>query len=170
MDLSSVFNRIHYLIALKNASRDDRITITITPGQLACIGETARRIYNQTFPLLTRDLNYFDDRSLVLRTLSSVRVSFRRNVATLVHYHTMIPRLLRTYCLQATKKKKQKNKTKKKKQKKNKNKKTKTKQQQQQQQKNKQKNKNKQQQQQQKKKNKKKQNKQTPSNHTRSST
>ena len=105
MDLSSVFNRIHYLVALKNASRDDRITMiqTITPGQLACIGEIARRIYNQTFPLLTRDLNYFDDRSLVLRTLFSVRVSFRRKVATLVHYHMMIPRLLRTYYLQATK-------------------------------------------------------------------
>ena len=104
MDLSSDFNRIHYLVALKNASRDDRITMiqTITPGQLACIGEIARRIYKQTFPLLTRDLNYFDDRSLVLRTLFSVRVSFRRKVATLVHYYTMIPRLLRIYYLQAT--------------------------------------------------------------------
>ena len=48
-------------IPLKNASRDDRITMiqTIIPGQLACIGEKARRI----FPLLTRVLNYFDDRS-----------------------------------------------------------------------------------------------------------
>ena len=99
MDLSSVFNRIHYLVALKNASGDDRNTMiqAITPGQLACIGEIARRIYNQTFPLLTRDLNYSYDRSLVLRTLFSVRVSFRRKVATLAHYHTMIPSLIRTY-------------------------------------------------------------------------
>ena len=83
MDLSSVFNRIHYLVALKNASRDDRITMiqTITPGQLACIGEISRR----TFPLLTRDLNYFDDRSLVLRTLFSVRVSFRSHTGSLIY-------------------------------------------------------------------------------------
>ena len=104
MDLSSVFNRIYYLVALKNAQRDDRITMlqTITPGQVACIGEIARRIYNQTFPLLTGDLNYFADRILVLRTLFSESVSFRRKVSTLVHSHTMIPRLLRTCYLQAT--------------------------------------------------------------------
>ena len=41
----------------------------VTAGQLACIGEIARRIYNQIFPMLTRLLNYFKDRSLVLRSL-----------------------------------------------------------------------------------------------------
>ena len=68
MELSSVFNQIHFLLELKNASGDDRIIMLeyITPGQMACIGEMARRIYHYTFPLLIRDLAYFEDRSLVL--------------------------------------------------------------------------------------------------------
>ena len=86
MDFSSVFNRIHFLLELKNASGDDRIIMLeyITPGQMACIGEIARRIYHHTFPLLIRDLAYFEGRSLVLRVLFSLRVSFRGKVATLV--------------------------------------------------------------------------------------
>ena len=104
MDLSSVFNRIHFLLELKNASGDDRIIMLeyITPGQMACIGEIARRIYHHTFPLLIRDLAYFEDRSLVLPVLFSLRVSFRGKVATLVRYHRILSRLLRTYYLQAT--------------------------------------------------------------------
>ena len=102
MELSSVFNRIHFLLELKNASGDDRIIMLeyITPGQMACIGEIARRIHHHTFPLLIRDLSYFEDRSLVLCVLFSLRVSFRGKVATLVRYK--ISRLLRTYYLQAT--------------------------------------------------------------------
>ena len=69
---------------------------------MACIGEIARRIYHQTFPLLTQDVTYFNDRSLVLHVLFSLRVSFRRKVATLVRYHRMLSRLLRPYYLQAT--------------------------------------------------------------------
>ena len=104
MELSSVFNRIHSLLELKNASGDDRIIMLeyITPGQMACIGGIVRRIYHHTFPLLIRDLAYFEDRSLVLRVLFSLRVSFRGKVATLVRYHRILSRLLRTYYLQAT--------------------------------------------------------------------
>ena len=104
MDLSNVFNRIHFLVALKNAQRDGRITMlqNITRGQLACKGEIAHTIVSQIFPFLTRDLNYFDDRSLVSRTLFSERVSFRRKVVTLLHYQRVIHRILRTYYLQAT--------------------------------------------------------------------
>ena len=63
MELSCVYNHIHYLKALKNAQRDDRITMlqNINPGQLGCIREIAHRIYDQTFPLLSQDLGYFDD-------------------------------------------------------------------------------------------------------------
>ena len=79
MELSSVFNRIHFLLELKNAPGEDRIIILeyITRGQMACIGEIARRIYHHTFPLFILDLAYFEDRSLVLRVLFSLRVSFR---------------------------------------------------------------------------------------------
>ena len=103
MELSSVFNRIHFLLELKNASGDDRIIMLeyITPGQMACIGEIALRIYHHTFPLLIRDLAYFEDRSLVLCVLFSLRVSFPGKVATLVRYHRILSRLLRTYYLQA---------------------------------------------------------------------
>ena len=75
---------------------------SITHGQMDCIAEIARRIYNQTFPLLTRDLIYFENRNLVLRLLISERVSFRRKVNTIVRNHRMIPRLIRTYYLPAT--------------------------------------------------------------------
>ena len=104
MELSSVFNRIHFLLELKYASPDVRIFMlqNITPGQLACIEEIARTIYHLTFPLLTQDRVYFNDRSLVLRKLFSLRVFFRRKVATLVRYHRMMSRLLRTYYLEAT--------------------------------------------------------------------
>ena len=95
MQLSSVYNRIHYLVALREAPRDDRITMlqNITRGQLDCIGEIARRIYDQTYPLLERDLNYFEDRSLLLRVLFAARISFRRKKAVLVRYHMTIIRL-----------------------------------------------------------------------------
>ena len=104
MELSSVFNRNHFLLELKNASGDDRIIMLeyITPGQMACIGEIARRIYHHTFHLLIRDLAYFEDRSLVLRILFLLKVSFRGKVATLVRYHRILSRLLRRYYLQAT--------------------------------------------------------------------
>ena len=104
MELSSVFNRIHFLLDLKNASGYDRIIMLeyLTAGQMACIGEIARRIYHHTFPLLIQDLAYFEDRSLVLRVLFSLRVSFRGKVATLVRYNRILSRLLRTYYLQAT--------------------------------------------------------------------
>ena len=66
---------------------------SITHGQMDCIAEIARRIYNQTFPLLTRYLTYFENRNLVLRLLISERVSFRRKVNTLVRNHRIITRL-----------------------------------------------------------------------------
>ena len=77
MELSSVFNRIHFLLELKNASGDDRIIMLeyITPGQMACIGEIAHRINHHTFPLLIQDLAYFENRSLVLRVLFSWKSS-----------------------------------------------------------------------------------------------
>ena len=65
MELSSVFNRIRFLLELRNASGDDRIIMLeyITPGQMVFIGEIACRIYHHTFPLLIRDLAYFEDRA-----------------------------------------------------------------------------------------------------------
>ena len=104
MELSSVYNRIYYLDALKDAEREDRLKMLrdITAGQLACIGEVARRIYHQTYPLLAQDVTYFDDRSLVLCSLFSAWVSFRRKKAVLIRYHRMMLRLLRPYYLYAT--------------------------------------------------------------------
>ena len=70
-----LYNRIYYLDALRDAQWEDRLKMLrdITAGQLACIGEVARRIYHQTYPLLAQDVTYFDDRSLVLRSLFSAR-------------------------------------------------------------------------------------------------
>ena len=99
-----LYNRIYYLDALRDAQREDRLKMLrdITVGQLACIGEVARRIYHQTYPLLAQDVTYFDDRSLVLRSLFSALASFRRKKAVLIRYHRMMLRLLRPYYLYAT--------------------------------------------------------------------
>ena len=104
MELSSVFNRIHFLLELKNAPGNDRIIMLeyLALRQMACIGEIARKKYHHTFPLLIRDLAYLEDRSLVLHVLFSLRVSFRGKVAALVHYHRILSRHLRKYYLQAT--------------------------------------------------------------------
>ena len=104
IELSSVNNRIHYLDVLRDAHRNDRLKMLqdITAGQLACIGEVAHSIYHQTNPLLTQDVTYFEDRSLVLRSLFSARVSFMRKKAVLIRYHRMILCLLRPYYLYAT--------------------------------------------------------------------
>ena len=104
MELSSVFIRIHFLLELKNTSRVDRIIMLeyITLGQMACIGEIAGRIYHHAIPLLIRDLAYFKNRGFVLWILFFKRVYFRGKVNTLLGYHRMIPRLLRTYYLHAT--------------------------------------------------------------------
>ena len=97
MELSSVYNRIYYLDrdALSDTQREDRLKMLrdITAGQLACIGEVACSIYHQTYPLLAQDVTYFDDRSLVLRSLFSARVSFRRKKAVLIRCHRMMLRL-----------------------------------------------------------------------------
>ena len=63
MELSSVSNGIQFLLELKDASPDVRIFMlqNITPGQSLCISKIACRIYHQTFPLLTRDMAYFDE-------------------------------------------------------------------------------------------------------------
>ena len=78
MELSSVFNPIHFLVVLENTSGEDRIIMLeyITPGQMSCIGEIVHRIYHHIFPLLIRDVAYFEDRDIVLRILFSERVSF----------------------------------------------------------------------------------------------
>ena len=78
MELSGVFNRIHFLVELKNAWGEDRIIMLeyITPRQMSCIGEIAHRIYHHTFLLLIRDMTYFEYRDIVLRTLFSERLSF----------------------------------------------------------------------------------------------
>ena len=77
MELSSVFNGIHFLEELKNALGEDRFIMLeyITPGQMSCIGEIARRIYHHTFPLFIRDVTYFEDRDIVLQVLFS-EISF----------------------------------------------------------------------------------------------
>ena len=68
MELSSVFNRIHYLHAFRNAKQEHRLKMLkdITVRQLACIGEVARRIYHQTYHLLAQDVTYFDAMLFIL--------------------------------------------------------------------------------------------------------
>ena len=74
----------------------------ITPGQMECVVEIVRRIYDQVFPLFTRDLEHFRRKRMVLRSLFSQRISFRRKVTTLMQNHALVPRLLRIYYILST--------------------------------------------------------------------
>ena len=91
-----MFNRLHFLLALQRASVRDRVNTlrNLTPGQMESIGQVARRIYNQNFPILARDIAFFRHRRQILRSLFSSRVNFVRKVATLVRQHDLIPTVI----------------------------------------------------------------------------
>ena len=101
---SDVYNHIHYLLALNNADVTDRINMlrTLTLSQMDCLIEIARRIYDQKFTILTRDILFFRRNKPVLQSIFSGRISFRRKVVILIHHHTLIPRLLRIYYIMST--------------------------------------------------------------------
>ena len=104
MEQSAVFNRIHFLLALQRASVRDRVNMlrNLTPGQMECIGQVARTIYDQNIAILPMDINFFRHKILILRRLFSCRVNFVRKVTTLVRHHDLIPKLLRVYYILST--------------------------------------------------------------------
>ena len=105
LELSNVYKRIYYLVKLRELTVEVRLFFLkkyISPDTLNCIGEIARKIYNENIPILERDIIFFDDMDLVMRFLFSDKISFRRKKAMLIHNHTIINRLLRNFYIHGT--------------------------------------------------------------------
>lgn len=97
MEHSVVYSNLYYLLTLKNVDVRHRITLirNITRQQMSALEAITRRIYDGSFPLLARDVNYFRSKRAILRSLFSARVNVNRKVATLVRNHSLIYRILR---------------------------------------------------------------------------
>lgn len=101
MEHSKVFTRIHFLLHLKDAPVLERKTMltNITPGQLEALGEVAVRAENGVLNIMRRDVQTFNNKQTLLRTLGSQNIAFRRKKALIRRHHSVIPRLLRTWYL-----------------------------------------------------------------------
>lgn len=101
MDHSKVYQSIHYLTALREASPTDRKTMlqNVTRLQLSSIREVAKRLTNGTINPLRRDALLFERRRLILRTLASSRVSFQRSKTLVNRHSSILPSMLRTVYL-----------------------------------------------------------------------
>ena len=104
MEESQVYLRIHYLLALRNASARDRQLMIqyITQGQMNVISEVCFYISQHLIPIMTRDIDYFIRYRLALRLLSSARVSFAVKKRTLQRHHSILPRMLKAFYLTKT--------------------------------------------------------------------
>ena len=79
----------------------DRKTLlqNITRDQLLAIGEVAKRITNGHINPLRRDVQLFERRRLMLRTLASQRVSEERKKRLVRRYQSLVPSMLKSVYL-----------------------------------------------------------------------
>ena len=68
-------------------------------NQMKALAEVAKRVINGTISPMRRDLQTFEQKRLLLRSLASSRVSFDRKKALLRRHHSLVPILLRTVYL-----------------------------------------------------------------------
>lgn len=101
MEHSKVYQSIHYLTALREATPTDRKTMlrNVTRLQLSSIREVAKRLTNGTINPLRRDARLFERKRLMLRTLASHSVSFQRRKALVNRYHSVLPSMLKSVYL-----------------------------------------------------------------------
>ena len=82
-----------------HAIRSKNDVQNITSGQLLAIGGVAKRITNGHINPLRRDVQLFERRRLVLRTLASPRVSIDRKKRLVQRYHSLVPSVLKSVYL-----------------------------------------------------------------------
>ena len=101
MENSQVYRSLHYLITVRYAASSDRKRLlqNITNEQLFAVGEVAKRLMNGHINPLRRDTHLFQSRRLMLRTLSSPRVSVERKKQLIRRYHSVIPSMLKNIYL-----------------------------------------------------------------------
>lgn len=101
MEHSKVYQCVHFLTTLRDATPSDRKTIlqNLTALQLSSIIEVAKRLNNGTINPLRRDAQLFESRRLMLRTLTSRRVSVKRKKALMNSHSSIIPLMLKSVYL-----------------------------------------------------------------------
>ena len=82
-----------------HAIRSKTILQNITSDQLLAIGEVAKRITNGHINPLRRDVQLFERRRLLLKTLASPRVSNDRKKRLVQRYHSLVPSVLKSVYL-----------------------------------------------------------------------
>ena len=101
MNHSRVYGKINSLLQLQGATISNRknLLINMTLSQMKAIAEVAKRVINGTINPMRRDIQMFERRRLLLRSLASSRVSLDRKKALLKRHHSLVPILLRTVYL-----------------------------------------------------------------------
>ena len=101
MEHSQVYQSIHYLMEVRNATPTDRKRLlkNITSDQVLAMREVAKRLTNGHINPLRRDARLFQSRRLMLRTLASPRVSVERKKRLIRRYHSVIPSMLKSVYL-----------------------------------------------------------------------
>ena len=101
MEHSHVYQSIHYLAAVRNATPTDRKTLVqnITRDQLLAIEEVAKRLINGHINPPRRDAQLFERRRLMLRTLASPRASVERKKRLVNRRHSVVPSMLKVVYL-----------------------------------------------------------------------
>lgn len=97
MNHSRVYQNLNFLLHLKEAAVSARKNLlsNMISGQVEAIAEVATRVVNGVINPLRRDVQLFERKRLLLRTLASNRVSSSRKKALLRRHHSIVPVLLR---------------------------------------------------------------------------
>lgn len=101
MNQSQVYRKLNFLLQLKDAAISVRKNLlnNITSSQMDAIAQVARKVVNGTINPSRRDVQLFERRRILLRSLSSGNVSFARKKTLLRRHHSLVPVLLRTIYL-----------------------------------------------------------------------
>lgn len=101
MEQSRVMQNADFLRELGHANyiRQHVIIQRANQRQISALSDVVRHLLDRTIPILSHDRSFFRQHNLVMRTLSSSRVSVSRKKRTLLTHYTLIPSLLRDYYL-----------------------------------------------------------------------
>lgn len=98
MNHSKVYQNLNFLLQLKDAAVPVRKNLlsNMTSGQVEAIAEVTIRVVNGVINPIRRDVQLFERKRLLLRSVASNRVSTLRKKTMLRRHHSIIPALLRT--------------------------------------------------------------------------
>jgi len=95
MDRSSVYRQFNFLIALRDIQNRAQLLRNATSAQTKALCQIVKRIVDGTINPLRRDVGTFTRKRLVLRTLTSSRVSVSRKKALLQRHGSLVATIVR---------------------------------------------------------------------------